>query len=133
MTGKIEDLVLRAWGRGIRIDRADHPEEHGKALVDLLFEARGIDKVHPWHEFLRARMHCLAWLRDEMGETPEQSAITMVMDPQQVSLLLDTYDKHVKAPEPAPECTCTETVILTDDDEISSSYDDPDCPRHGSH
>jgi hypothetical protein len=93
--GPVENMLLRAWGRGIRID-TDSPELNGTELVKLLHEARNIDKVHPWHAFLRARMRCLAWLRDEMGESPEQSVVTMRMDPEQVRLLLATYDQEAK-------------------------------------
>lgn len=96
--GPVEDLVLRAWGRGVRID-SDGPEIHAVGLVDLLHKARNIDKVHPWHAFLRARMRCLGWLRDEMGETPEQSVVTMRMDPAQVLSLLATYDAQVQGGE----------------------------------
>ena len=42
MAGKVEALVLEAWGRGIRID-ADDPAHHGTALVRLLILARDID------------------------------------------------------------------------------------------
>ena len=52
---------------------------------------------HPWREFLHARMRCLAWLRDEMKETPEQSVVTMQMDAMQVRLLLATYDDLTKS------------------------------------
>jgi acyl-coenzyme A synthetase/AMP-(fatty) acid ligase len=98
VSGPVEDIVLRAWGRGIRID-TDNPETNGTELVALLHEARNIDKVHPWHGFLRARMRCLAWLRDEMGKSPEQSVVTMRMDPEQVCLLLATYDSIAKGGE----------------------------------
>jgi|HubBroStandDraft_2_1064218.scaffolds.fasta_scaffold359140_2 hypothetical protein len=51
---------------------------------------------HPWEAFLQARMRCLAWLRDEMKETPEQTVVTMRMDPAQVQMLLKTYDESVR-------------------------------------
>ena len=43
--GPIEALVLRAWGRGIRIDAGDKGEvgEHSAALVAILDEARVLD------------------------------------------------------------------------------------------
>ena len=44
----------------------------------------------PWSSFLEARARCLQWLRDEMGETPEESAHTMSMDARQVLDIL-TY------------------------------------------
>jgi hypothetical protein len=47
---------------------------------------------HPWGDFLAARMRCLVWLRDEMGETPEKICRTMRMDPGQVRLILATAD-----------------------------------------
>ncbi len=54
--------------------------------------------VHPWGDFLRARMVVLRWLRDEMKETPEKSVETLKMDPGQVRLLLATIDAS-----PAPK------------------------------
>lgn len=40
--GKVETLVLEAWGHGIRID-GDDPAHHGTSLVGLLMRAREID------------------------------------------------------------------------------------------
>lgn len=45
---------------------------------------------HPWGDFLRARAVCLRWLRDDMGNTPEQICEKMRMDPGQVRLILAT-------------------------------------------
>jgi hypothetical protein len=47
---------------------------------------------HPWDAFLKARLRCLAWLRDERQETTEQIVETMRMDPRQVEMVLAHYD-----------------------------------------
>ena len=44
--GPAEKLVVRAWGLGIRIDAGDRgkSDEHAKALLALLEEARRLDR-----------------------------------------------------------------------------------------
>lgn len=44
--GPIEELVLRAWGHGVRIDAGDaaRPDAHAETLMSLLVEARRVDR-----------------------------------------------------------------------------------------
>jgi hypothetical protein len=48
---------------------------------------------HPWADFLHHRKRALVWLRDERKETPEETAVTMSMDPVQVRSILAHADE----------------------------------------
>jgi hypothetical protein len=79
---------------GVTTNRAPTLRAKEEEAVDE--QAKVPNEPHPWAAFLQARMRCLAWLRDEMKESPEQSVVTMKMDPAQVRMLLQTYDESAR-------------------------------------
>lgn len=44
-------------------------------------------KLHPWEEFLKARMNAILWMKEEMGRDDKLIANQLSMDERQVYLI----------------------------------------------
>jgi hypothetical protein len=50
---------------------------------------------HPWGEFLKARIKCIKWLKEEMKRNDEEIAHDLSMDITQVILLRKHSEKYI--------------------------------------
>lgn len=49
---------------------------------------------HPWGEFLKTRIKCILWMKNEMKRDDEMIAYHLSMDEHQVRLIREHFEEH---------------------------------------
>ncbi len=64
-------------------------------LKDCLAKKMDEEKEpHPWGEFLKARVKCILWMKNEMKRDDQTIACDLSMDTEQVRLIREFAEKH---------------------------------------